>query len=109
MLLILKTDQRRNKLSTDKYGKANNKYMEDYEKDKESSDLQYWDVNYLYGWAMLQRLPVINFKWVKDISKFDESFIKSYFIKGYFLKVNDQYPEKLHYLHNDLPFLHEEI
>ena len=27
---------------------------------------------------MSQKLHVKNFKWVKDISKFDESFIKSY-------------------------------
>ena len=48
-----------------------------------------------------------NFKWVKNISKFDESFIKSYneeSDKGYFCEVDIQYPEKLHELHNDLPF-----
>ena len=28
--------------------KAGNKYMKDYEKNKESSHLQYWDVNNLY-------------------------------------------------------------
>ena len=44
----------------------------------------------LYGWAISQKFPVKNFKSVKDISKFDESFIKSYnekVMKDIFLKL----------------------
>ena len=54
------------------YAKASNKYMKDYTKNKESSHLQYWDVNNLYGWEMLQKLLVNNFEWIKDISQFKE-------------------------------------
>ena len=40
--------------------------MKDYDKNKEPSHLNHWDVNNLYGWAMSQRFPTFNFEWVKD-------------------------------------------
>ena len=95
-----------------RYAKANNKYMKDYDKNKESSYLQYWDVNNLYGWAMSQKLPVNNFEWIKDTFQFNEDFTKNYneeSDEGYFLEVDVQYFEKLHYLHNDMPFLLERM
>ena len=52
--------------------------MKDYDKNKESSYIQYWDVNNLCGWAVSQKLPVNNFEWVKDTSQFNEDFIKTY-------------------------------
>ena len=61
---------------------------------------------------MSQKLPINSFKWVKDISKFDESFTKSYNEardKGYFLQVDVQYPENLLNLHNHLLFLPERM
>ena len=57
------------------YAKANTKYMKDYDKNKESRNPKSWDVNNLYGWAMLQKLPVTNFEWINDISQFNEDFI----------------------------------
>ena len=48
-----------------RYAKPYNKYMKDYDKEKESSYIQYCDVNTLYGWVMSQKLPVNNFEWSK--------------------------------------------
>ena len=86
------------------YAKANNKYMNDHDKNKESSYIQYWDVNNLYGWVTSQKLQVNNFDWINDTSQFNKDFIKNCneeSDKGYFLEVYIQYLEKLHKLHND--------
>ena len=86
--------------------------MKDYGKNKESSYLQYWDVNNLYGWAMSQKFSLNNFEWIKDTSQFNEDFIKNYneeIDEGYFLEFNVQYIEKLCEIYNDLPFLPERM
>ena len=61
-----------------RYTKINNKYMKEYDKNKESSYLQYWDVNNLFGCAMLQKLPINNFGKIKRTSQFYNDFIKNY-------------------------------
>ena len=50
-----------------RYAKANNEYMKNYDKNKESSFIVYLDANNLYGWAMSQKLPVGSFEWVKKL------------------------------------------
>ena len=50
--------------------------MNNYDENKESSYLAYLDANYLYGYAMSQKLPVRNFKWLDDLLIFTEDFIK---------------------------------
>ena len=95
-----------------RYTKANNNYMRDYDKNKESSYIQYLDANNLYGAAMSEKLPMNGFKWVSDISEINEKFIKSYnknSDKGYILEVDVDYPSKLRKLHSDMPFLPERM
>ena len=48
-----------------RYAEANNKYMKKFDKNKESSFIEYLDANNLYGWTMSQKLPVDGFKWKK--------------------------------------------
>ena len=45
-----------------RHAKADNKYMKNYDKNKESSYIQFLDANNLYGWGMFQKLPVDGFK-----------------------------------------------
>ena len=74
---------------------------------------EYWDVNNLHGWTMLQKLPVNWFKWVEYSSQFNEDFIKS---------CNEENEErffiwiwcsislkKLHHVDNDLSLLPERL
>ena len=57
-----------------RYAKANKKYMKSYDKNKESSYIQYLDADNLYGWAMSQKLPVNDFiKWIKNVMEIDET------------------------------------
>ena len=82
--------------ATHRYAKANDKYMKNYDKNIESSYIEYLDANNLYGWTMSQKLPVRGFKCVKQkkLSKFNEDFIKNYdedSNKGYFLEGDIDY------------------
>ena len=94
-----------------RYSKANNKYMKDYDKNKPSKYIMYLDANNLYGWAMSQYLPTGKFKWLKqnkidnlDINKYNEQSKK-----GLILEVDLEYPYELHNLHNDYPLAVEKI
>ena len=54
-----------------------------------------------------QKLPADDFKWEKMLI-YNEDFIKNYdeyICKGYILKVDVEFPKRLHNLHCDLPFL----
>ena len=95
-----------------RYAAANNKYMKNYNKNKESSYPMHLDANNLYRWAMAQRLPVNGFGWKKNTSKFNEKLIKNYgenSNKGYIPEVNVEYSKRFQNLHNDLPFLPERM
>ena len=48
-----------------RYAKANNKYMEDYNENKESPYIQFCNVNNLYGYS---KLAVNYSEWIKDTS-----------------------------------------
>ena len=78
--------------SIHQYTKANNKYIKNYDKNKQSSYVNYSDVNDI---VMSQKLPTFNFKQVEHTSQFKEDFIKNFNEKseeGYFLQVDVQYP-----------------
>lgn len=92
-----------------RYVKANNKYMTTYDATKESTYIIYIDCNNLYGYVMMQHLPIGGFQWVENqqftpediLNMADDAPI------GYYFEVDLEYPESLHELHNDYPFCAE--
>ena len=94
-----------------RYGKANNKYMKEYDEKVPSKYIMYLDANNLYGWAMSQYLPTGNFRWMteKQISKLNVARYNDNSEKGLILEVDLEYPKELHNLHNDYPLAAERV
>ena len=101
-----------------RYAKANNKYMKDYDKSKDSSYLMYLDANNLYGYAMSKYLPYNNFKWVDKNNFVDHMMYlndkKQFEYKdnkevGHIYEVDLEYPRELHDAHNDYPLAPERM
>ena len=97
---------------SNRYGKANNKYMKDYNKKEASKYLMYVDANNLYGFAMSQKLPVHSFEWMtnKEIENiFNNQIVQVWKRTPCILEVDLTYPEELHDLHNDYPLCPERV
>ena len=89
---------------SNRYGKANNKYIGESFNEKEPSKyIQYLDANNLYGWAMSKPLPTHGFEWMKV----DE--LETWELHSCILEVDLEYPKSLHDLHNDYPLAPEQI
>ena len=54
-----------------RYSKANNKYMCDYDSNKQSTFFTYLYKNNLYGWTMSECLPYGEFEWLKNVDELD--------------------------------------
>ena len=58
---------------------------------------------------MSEYLPYEGFKWLKNIDKFDIISVNDKSPVGYFLKVDPEYPDELHKLHNDFRLAPEKL
>ena len=94
-----------------RYGKANNRYVKEYDEKAPSKYIMYLDANNLYGWAMSQYLPTGGFRWLtqKQIDEIEIFKYKEDSDKGLILEVDLEYPEGLHDLHNDYPLAPEKV
>ena len=94
-----------------RYGKANNKYMKEYDEKAPSKYIMYLDANNLYGWAMSKYLPTGGFDWLTEqqIEGLNLTKFKEDCKRGLILEVDLEYPKELHDLHNDYPLAAEKI
>ena len=89
--------------------KANNKYMEDFDKYQPSVFGAFFDVTSLYAGTMQQPLPCGNYKWRNDLTIVDILNADCFGGVGYFVEVDLEYPPRLHDHHNDLPLAPEKL
>jgi hypothetical protein len=92
-----------------RYAKANNQYLPDYDDKKDKSFIYQVDCNNLYGWSMCENLPIDGICWETN---FDESLIKSYKSTdsvGYVIECDLDYPDYLHDEHSDYPLAPEHL
>lgn len=88
-----------------RYCKANNKYMTEYNPNVEAKFLIYLDANNLYGYSMMQHLPLDSFQWCDEEFSVEKILnISDSSAVGYIFEVDLDYPEYLHDKHKDYPF-----
>lgn len=94
-----------------RYAKANNKYLSTFDKNEPNTFLIYLDCVNLYGFAMMQKLPMNDFKYLdeQEIANFNVLNISKNSSVGYILEVDLNYPQNIHDDHSDLPFAAEKF
>ena len=93
---------------SNRYIKANNKYLKSYDPKQQSKHIIYLDANNLDGYAMPKFLPTSGFKWT-DPKGFNSNKYTNNSSKGCVLEVNLEYPKELRQLHNDYPLAQDKI
>ena len=96
---------------SNRYGKANNKYMKKgFNMNEALKFLMYLDANNLYGGAMSEKLPTHGFKWLTggEMEKIYENRHNLNKIPC-ILEVDIHYPKELHDKHNDYPLCPERV
>jgi len=92
-----------------RYAKANNKFLPDFNPEEPLSHILYLDCTNLYGPAMAMRLLVGDFKFLsqQEINLFNVMHVPADSDYGYILTVDIDYPPHLHDDHNDYPLAPE--
>ena len=103
MLIFFKKGARSgNSYISNRYSKANNKYLKPYDPKQESNHITYSDVNNLFDNAMFIFISTSGFKWI-DLNEFDLNKYTSSSFKGCVLEIDLEYPKELREFHDEYP------
>ena len=82
---------------SNRYAKANNKYMSDFNEQATSNYTMYFDVNNLYGFAMQKQLPTGGFRWLQEdeLLGLDLDDMNENSSKDYILEIDLEYTKEL--------------
>jgi hypothetical protein len=96
---------------SNRHARANNPYLKDYDSANPHSHIFYVDANNLYGWAMSEKSPVRNFKFLPEheVGAADFCKVPDDSRTDYIVECDLEYPESLHDSHNDYPLAPESV
>ena len=96
---------------SNRYAKANNPLVDDYNPSKPTSYITYLDANNLYGAAQSEMLPVGDLRLLTpyEISQFEIEKIPQDSPTGYVIECDLEYPAYLHKDHSDYPLAPEHL
>ena len=98
-----------NGLGALRHFEANNKYLENFNPDEESTFGAFFDVTSLYAGTMQKEMPVGGYKWCTEITLSEILSTPADSAFGYFVEVDLAYAAEVHDVHNDLPLAPEKI
>ena len=93
-IFFQKGDEGRISYISNKYSKANNKYLKSHHPKQESKHIAFLDANNFYGYAESKPLPTDRFKWI-DPKEYDLNKYTNNGLKGCIIEVHLEYLKRI--------------
>ena len=96
---------------TQRYAKANNTYIPEYDSSQPNNHVTYLDANNLYEWAMSHALPVAELRRLEkeECKHLNTNYVSDDSEGGFILEMDLDYPPELPDLHNEYPLAPEKM
>ena len=95
----------------ERYAKANDPSLPDFDPERPITSLRYYDANSLYAYSQTYELPVGNFRFLTpdEIENFDVMSIRDDAPTGYIVECDLLYPPSLHKTHSAYPLCPDHV